>query len=126
MILPSKLTSSITALTLFGLCLAHPGEHHDHEEVAHSIRRREALAQHTRRSLDQCTQSSQHQALTERGIARRAAHVNSLRKKRGIEAMPQKYRRDLATLQEFEEGETCCNFLKCVAPPLIMPQSTTT
>ena len=81
----SKLTNGLIAVTLLGFSVAHPGEHHDHEAIERSVRQREVLARNTRRSLDRCTQNPDHRAL--------------------MEAKPQKYRRDLATLQEFEAGE---------------------
>lgn len=104
MVVYSKLASGLVAATLLGLSAAHPGEHHDHEAIEHSVRQREVLAKHTRRSLDKCTQSADHKALMERSIARRADQLEKLRQKRGLEVKPQKYRRDLATLQEFETG----------------------
>ena len=101
----SKLTNSLIATALLGLSVAHPGEHHDHEAIEHSVRQREVLARSTRRSLDGCTQNASHTALMERSIARRADQLDKLRHKRGLEVKPQKYRRDLATLQEFETGK---------------------
>lgn len=101
----SKLAAGIVVATLLGLSAAHPGEHHDHEAIDHSVRQREALAKHTRRSLDGCNQGAEHKALMERSIARRADQLDKLRQKRGLEVKPQKYRRDLATLQEFETGD---------------------
>lgn len=105
MVVLSKLTNGLVAATLLGFSMAHPGEHHDHETIERSVRQREALARNTRRSLDGCAQSLEHKALMERSIARRADRLAKLRQKRGLEVKPQKYRRDLATLQEFETGE---------------------
>ena len=99
-----KLTNSLIATALLGLSVAHPGEHHDHEAIERSVRQREVLARNTRRSLDGCAQNAGHKALMERSIARRADQLDKLRQKRGLEVKPQKYRRDLATLQEFETG----------------------
>jgi len=105
MVVYSKLAGGFFAATLLGFSAAHPGEHHDHEAIEHSVRQREMLAKHTRRSVDKCAQSNGHQALMERSIARRADQLEQLRQKRGLEVKPQKYRRDLATLQEFETGK---------------------
>jgi hypothetical protein len=101
----SKLTNGLVAATLLGFSVAHPGEHHDHEAIERSIRQREILAKNTHRSLDGCTQNDNHKGLMERSIARRAEQLNMLRQKRGLEVKPQKYRRDLATLQEFETSK---------------------
>jgi hypothetical protein len=105
MVIISKLTNGLVAATLLGVSMAHPGEHHDHEAIERSVRQREALARNTRRSLDGCAQNVEHKALTERSIARREDQLDKLRQKRGLEVKPQKYRRDLATLQEFETGK---------------------
>ena len=101
----SKLTNGLIAATLLGFSAAHPGEHHDHEAIERSVRQREVLARNTRRSLDGCAQNANHKALMERSVARRADQLDKLRQKRGLEAKPQKYRRDLATLQEFETSK---------------------
>jgi len=104
MVALSKLSGAIVASTLFGASAAHPGEHHDHEAIERSVRQRELLAKNTRRSLDGCSQSAEHRALMNRSTVRRANQLDRLRQKRGLEVKPQKYRRDLATLQEFETG----------------------
>lgn len=106
MVVYSKLTSGLVAATLLGLAAAHPGEHHDHAAIEHSVRQRESLAKHTRRSVDNCAGTADHKALMARSIARRADQLDKLRQKRGLEVKPQKYRRDLATLQEFETGRS--------------------
>lgn len=105
MIFP-RLTNGLIAATLLGFSVAHPGEHHDHAAIERSVRQREVLARNTRRSLDGCSQSADHKALMERSIARRADQLERLRQKRGLEVKPQKYRRDLATLQEFESSKS--------------------
>lgn len=105
MVVYSKLAGGLVAATLLGFSAAHPGEHHDHAAIEHSVRQRESLAKHTRRSLDKCTDSVNHQTLMERSVARRVKQLELLRQKRGLEVKPQKYRRDLATLQEFETGK---------------------
>lgn len=102
----SKLTSGLVAATLLGLTAAHPGEHHDHAAIEHSVRQRESLAKHTRRSVDSCAGTADHKALMARSIARRVNQLDKLRQKRGLEVRPHKYRRDLATLQEFETGRS--------------------
>lgn len=105
MVVYSKLTSGLVAATLLSHAAAHPGEHHDHAAIEHSVRQRESLAKHTRRSVDNCAGTADHKALMARSIARRADQLDKLRQKRGLEVRPQKYRRDLATLQEFETGK---------------------
>lgn len=90
MVVYSKLASGLFAATLLGLSAAHPGEHHDHEAIEHSVRQREVLAKHTRRSIDKCAESTEHKTLMERSIARRAAQLEQLRQKRGLEVKPQK------------------------------------
>lgn len=106
MVALSKLSGAIVASTLFGASAAHPGEHHDHESIERSVRQRELLAKNTRRSLDGCSQSAEHRALMSRSTVRRANQLDRLRQKRGLGVKPQKYRRDLATLQEFETGKS--------------------
>lgn len=105
MVLFSRIAAGLATATLFGLANSHPGEHHDHEAIERSIQQREVLAKNTRRSMDKCAQSAGYKAMMQRSIARRAAHLKHLRYERGIGAKSQKYRRDLATLEEFEDGE---------------------
>jgi hypothetical protein len=77
-----KIASTIAAAALITISLAHPGEHHDHHAVKREIAAREHLANHFRRSVDTCSGASSEN--------------------RGIAASPQKFRRDLATLEKFE------------------------
>ncbi|KAK6394025.1 hypothetical protein LTR65_001871 [Meristemomyces frigidus] len=69
--------------------------------------KREVIKQHAhayqgKRGIDACASNSQAQALTARNVARRSQVAKELRQKRGITSNPQKFRRDLATLEIFE------------------------
>ncbi|KAL1638498.1 hypothetical protein SLS56_000307 [Neofusicoccum ribis] len=94
--------SAVAAAGLFAAASAHPGEHHDHHHVRRQITSREARAHAAKRALDACNNSAKHQQLSARSHARRAQVARELREKRGIAAKPQKFRRDLATLEKFE------------------------
>ncbi|KAF4300690.1 putative gpi anchored [Botryosphaeria dothidea] len=102
MVQVTKLTSAVVAAGLFASAAAHPGEHHDHHHVRRQIDAREVRAHAAKRALDSCNSSAKHQALNARSHARRAKVARELREKRSIASKPQKYRRDLATLEEFE------------------------
>ncbi|KAB2572126.1 putative gpi anchored protein [Lasiodiplodia theobromae] len=98
----TKLTSAVVAAGLFASAAAHPGEHHDHHHIKREISARHVRAAAAKRSLDNCNSAAKHQALNARSYARRAQVAHELREKRGIAEKPQKFRRDLATLEEFE------------------------
>ncbi|KAL0259641.1 hypothetical protein SLS55_005378 [Diplodia seriata] len=98
----TKFTGAAVAAGLFASAAAHPGEHHDHHAVKREISARAVRASAAKRALDNCNSASKHQALTARSHARRAQIARDLREKRGIANKPQKFRRDLATLEEFE------------------------
>ncbi|KAK5131034.1 hypothetical protein LTR08_001384 [Meristemomyces frigidus] len=103
MVVFSKFTSSLVAAAAFiAPAFAHPGEHHDHIAIKRQVENAHAFAYNGKRSLDACAGSAEHQAFTARNLARRAQKVDELRQKRDITARPRKFRRDLATLEEFE------------------------
>jgi hypothetical protein len=97
-----KIASTIAAAALITISLAHPGEHHDHHAVKREIAAREHLANHFRRSVDTCSGTEKSTSLATRSTARRSKLASELRLNRGIAASPQKFRRDLATLEKFE------------------------
>ncbi|KAI4852806.1 aromatic compound dioxygenase [Aureobasidium sp. EXF-8845] len=97
-----KVCSTIAAAAFITPSLAHPGEHHDHHAVEREIAAREHLANHFRHSVDTCSGTESSASLAARSIARRSETVNELHLKRGIASSPQKFRRDLATLEKFE------------------------
>ncbi|KAL4808057.1 Intradiol ring-cleavage dioxygenase [Aspergillus unguis] len=94
--------AGLFALTAASLALAHPGEKHDHAALKREIHARDVQAIRARQSLDTCSNSAEAVALNERSIARRAKKTQELRKARGITANAQKWRRDLAALEEWE------------------------
>lgn len=98
----SKVASTVAAAAFIAPSLAHPGEHHDHHAVKREIAAREHLADHFRRSVDTCSGTEKSASLAARSVARRNKIANELRLKRGIASSPQKFRRDLATLEKFE------------------------
>lgn len=85
-----------------GVVVAHPGEHHSNEHIRREIDVRDAHAAHGARALSQCANSATARRVKQRNIQRRADRVEALRKARGIQANPKKFRRDLAALEEWE------------------------
>lgn len=100
----SDLTKRVATASFIVAAAAHPGEHHDHAAIERAILQRDEYARLAQRSLSQCSNSTKHQAMTRSNVERRAHQLQKLRSDRGVVAKPQKYRRDLATLKEFEEG----------------------
>ncbi|KAJ4374829.1 hypothetical protein N0V83_001907 [Neocucurbitaria cava] len=98
----SILSGAVAASSLIGSTVAHPGEKHDLAHVKRQIDVRQLRAAAAKRSLETCQDSLQHRSLMQRSHARRSEALNALREKRGINANSKKFRRDLATLQEFE------------------------
>lgn len=109
---------SVAAL-LSALVVAHPGEKYNLKEVARQVKARDFMAAAAKRSLDSCSSSLKHRDLAARSVARRSAVAKDLREKRGISTSKiflefqhsaftdiateaKKFRRDLATLQEYE------------------------
>ncbi|KAL2787100.1 Intradiol ring-cleavage dioxygenase [Aspergillus keveii] len=94
--------SGFLTLTAATLALAHPGEKHDPVALKRDIHARDVQAIKARQALDACSNSNEAVQLNQRNIARRAQTTRELRKNRGITANPQKWRRDLAALEEWE------------------------
>lgn len=82
--------------------VAHPGEHHTNEHIRREIDVRDAHAAHGARALAGCSGSATARRVKQRNLQRRADKVQALRKERGIKTKAQKYRRDLAALEEWE------------------------
>ncbi|KAJ2895239.1 aromatic compound dioxygenase [Zalerion maritima] len=108
---------------------AHPGEKHDHMQFKRQLQARDDFAFNARRSLEQCEGSEAHKKLMKKNVKRRANILSQLREKRGITSHPpMKYRRDLATLQEFEDvnhnmtGSVC--YTKDTSPSVIFSANT--
>ncbi|KAF1997618.1 aromatic compound dioxygenase [Amniculicola lignicola CBS 123094] len=93
---------ALAVSSLASFAVAHPGEKHDMDHVKRQIDARQLRAAASKRSLANCQNSLKHRELMQRAIARRAATLNQLREKRGINAKSRKFRRDLATLQAYE------------------------
>lgn len=85
-----------------GVVVAHPGEHHSNEHIRREIDVRDAHAAHGARALSQCANSATARRVKQRNIQRRVDQVEAIRKARGIQTNPKKYRRDLAALEEWE------------------------
>ncbi|KAF2690896.1 aromatic compound dioxygenase [Lentithecium fluviatile CBS 122367] len=98
----SIVSGAVAASSLLGMAAAHPGEHHDMSHIKRQIDARQMRAAAAKRSLSKCQNSLKHRDLMARSMARRANVMNELRQKRGIQVNSKKFRRDLATLQEFE------------------------
>ncbi|CAN8104290.1 unnamed protein product [Discula destructiva] len=81
---------------------AHPGEHHSNEHIRREIDIRNAHAAHGARALSQCSNSATARRTRKRNVQRRADKVKAIREARGITAKPKKFRRDLASLEEWE------------------------
>lgn len=98
----SKISVGLACSAAMGV-FAHPGEQHPgHEHIRREIEARDHNAALGARALSQCSNTASARRLKQRSVQRRAETVNSLRKARGIEVNPKKYRRDLAALQEWE------------------------
>ncbi|KAL4926388.1 intradiol ring-cleavage dioxygenase [Aspergillus undulatus] len=94
--------TNFVALTAASLALAHPGEKHDPAVLKREIHARDVHAVRARQALDTCSNSNEAVQLKQRNVARRARTTRELRESRGITANPQKWRRDLAALEEWE------------------------
>jgi hypothetical protein len=76
-----QITSLLAALTLLGGAIAHPGGHdHGPEE----LQKRDALWQHAKRSIADCSSSLMARGVSKRAIARRSELAAKLREKRGL------------------------------------------
>lgn len=98
----SKLVGTVAAAAFVAPAIAHPGEHHDHHAVKRQVEARNRVAARTKRSIDSCSTSNEARQVAARSAARRSKVVRELREKRGISSSPQKFRRDLATLEKFD------------------------
>ena len=77
--------SAVAALLAAGsFVVAHPGEHHDHDEVAHHIAKRTDHANSINKRLAACAGQPEYEALKKRGQERRIKKAEELRQKRGI------------------------------------------
>lgn len=117
--------TALAASSMTGFSLAHPGENVHASHIKREVDNLIEANYHAKRALDGCQGGIQSRALMARAHERRAKIVADLRRKRGIAnselavpfvlqykniwvrrltvcSEPQKYRRDLATLQEFE------------------------
>lgn len=81
-----KIASAITLAACLGSAVAHPGEHHDHEDIQRQVRVRDRMASTAKRSIDSCSNSLKHREVSSRSLARRAAIAKELRQRRNIQA----------------------------------------
>ncbi|KAJ5660501.1 hypothetical protein N7507_006952 [Penicillium longicatenatum] len=93
---------AVAAACLAAPVVAHPGEKHDPHVVKRELHARDYAAAAAKRSLAGCENSLHARELAKRNVARRSQKVQNLRKKRGVTAHPQKWRRDLAALEKWE------------------------
>ena len=77
--------SSLLVLAASLLAIAHPGEHHEEEDIKLLVARREHQAR-ARRGLDACQSKRHYKELQDRAIKRRAAAVNIQRKAKRTDA----------------------------------------
>lgn len=76
---------SVAAAALFASpAVAHPGGKHDALQIKCQIEARNAVAVHSKRSLQSCAGSLKHRQLMERAVSRRAESAKVLREERGI------------------------------------------
>lgn len=77
-------TQSLVALAFFvGACLSHPG--HDHTAEAHQ--QRDFIANTQKHDLSHCAEQLAAAGLPERAIERRAATLNRLQLRSGLEGV---------------------------------------
>lgn len=83
----SKMVGAATIVVsyLTGPAIAHPWEHHDHENIKRQVQIRDQMASMAKRSLDTCSSSLKHRELAARSISRRAAVAQELRQRRNIQ-----------------------------------------
>lgn len=79
-----KLAAVFAVAFVFGSTVAHPGEHHDHEQVKRELHQHGILARSGAQSLSKCAGTVKARALEQGAIARRAATAERLRNERGI------------------------------------------
>lgn len=122
MVFISKLAGVAAAACFASTVLGHSGEHHDHQAIKREVKLRNQMASAAKRSIDSCSGSLKHREVSARSVKRRAAVARDIRQKRNIKAcksmahfylnqttltsitcvVPQKFRRDLATLEIYE------------------------
>lgn len=129
MVNSNSIASTLATTLLFSTAIAHPGEHHDREEIAREIAIRTKLAASAKRQLAQCSSSVSARALHQRSVERRAAKALRLRTERGISgATKMKHRRDLAELQAYElisHNATSTGYTLDTDPSVIFSANTT-
>ncbi|KAF1814403.1 aromatic compound dioxygenase [Eremomyces bilateralis CBS 781.70] len=81
---------------------AHPGEEHNHAAIRREVKHLQTFASRSTKLLEKCSNNPSARALRERALSRRLATAQSLQGARSINA-PVLHRRDLASLQAFEE-----------------------
>ena len=79
-----NLTPIFAAAILAGTAFAHPGEHHDHNNVEHQLVRRAEHAASIQKRLDNCQSHPAYAAIKARGQERRFKAAEERREKRGI------------------------------------------
>lgn len=94
--------SKFLTISAASLALAHPGEKHDPYVMKREIWARDALAAHSKRSLDACANTEHAKRLRQRNLARRALTVSKLRNERGITTGPKESRRSATDLEKWE------------------------
>lgn len=83
-VIKSALAAILAAGTFIAPTVAHPGEHHDHDEVKRAIAKRSEHAMHIQRSLAACAGKPSYERLKRQGQERRFKKAQELRKKRNI------------------------------------------
>lgn len=86
--------SKIAAAVCFASSvIAHPGEHHDLEDIKREVKARDQMASAAKRSIDSCSNSLKHRELNARSIARRAEVARDIRQKRNIQSSKPTYKK---------------------------------
>lgn len=82
--LSASFPALLVAAAFVSETVAHPGEHHDEEEVRTELARLDLHARHIARGLEKCAGNAKYQALQARAIERRHAKALDMRKKRDL------------------------------------------
>jgi len=82
--LSASFPALLAAAAFVSETVAHPGEHHDKEEVRSELARLDVHARHIARGLEKCAGNAKYQALQARAIERRHVKALDMRKKRGL------------------------------------------
>jgi len=80
----SKIFGTVVAASMISSVIAHPGEHHDADDLKRQIAARQQMASAAKRSLSACASTLRHRQLNTRSVSRRANIARDLREKRGI------------------------------------------